>query len=115
MALIIADRVQETTTTTSTGSYTLAGATVGFRAFSSVCVDGDTVYYTAENGTDWEVGLGTWGTGNTLARTIILSSSNSGSAVNWSAGSKNVFLTVPAYQVSTFTTPDYLIATQGVI
>lgn len=115
MALVVADRVQETTSTTSTSSYSLSGAVLGFRAFSSVCVDGDTVYYTAENGTDWEVGLGTWGTGNVLARTIILSSSNSGSAVNWSAGSKNVFLTVPAFQVLTLNTPDYLIATQGVI
>jgi hypothetical protein len=115
MPLIIADRVQETTTTTSTGSYTLAGAVLGFRAFSSVCANGDTVYYTVENGTDWEVGLGTWSTGGTLARTTILSSSNSGSAVNWSAGSKNVFLTLPAFQISTFGTPDYLIATQGVI
>lgn len=115
MAQIIADRVQETSTTTSTGSYTLAGAVLGFRAFSSVCVNGDAVYYAADDGTNWEVGLGTWGTGNILARTVILSSSNSGSAVNWSAGSKNVFLTVPAFQVSTFGTPDYLIATQGVI
>lgn len=115
MAHIIADRVQETTTTTSTGSYTLAGAVLGFRAFSSVCADGDTVYYTVENGTDWEVGLGTWNTGGTIARTTILSSSNSNSAVSWSAGSKNVFLTLSAFQVSTFGTPDYLIATQGVI
>lgn len=115
MPLIIADRVQETSTTTGTGSYTLAGAAAGFRAFSSVCADGDTVFYTAENGTDWEVGLGTWATGSVLARTTILSSSNSNSAVNWSAGSKNVFLTLPAAQISTFGTPDYLIATQGVI
>jgi hypothetical protein len=115
MPLIIADRVQETSVTTGTGSYTLDGAVAGFRAFSSACANGDTAFYAVENGTDWEVGLGTWGTGSVLARTTILSSSNSNSAVSWSAGSKNVFLTVPAAQVSTFGTPDYLIATQGVI
>lgn len=115
MPQIIADRVQETSTTTGTGSYTLAGAVAGFRAFSSVCANGDTVFYTAEDGINWEVGLGTWGTGGVLARTTILSSSNSNSAVSWSAGSKNVFLTIPAAQVSTFGAPDYLIATQGVI
>lgn len=115
MPHIVADRVQETSTTTGTGSYALAGAATGFRAFGSVCSDGDTAFYTAEDGTDWEVGLGTWGAGNVLTRTTILSSSNSNSAVSWSAGSKSVFLTVPAAQVFTFGTPNYLIATQGVI
>lgn len=115
MAFIVADRVRETSTTTGTGSYTLAGPATGFRAFSYVCYDGDTVYYTAENGTDWEVGIGTWGTGNVLARTTILVSSNSDSPVDWLAGTKNVFLTVPAAQILSLGTPDYLIAAQGVI
>jgi hypothetical protein len=97
MALIVADRVKEVTTTTGTGTYTLGGAVDGFQAFSAVTVDTDTVYYAITDDTDWEVGIGTiGGTQTTLARTTILSSSNSGSAVNWGAGTKNIFLTYPA-------------------
>jgi hypothetical protein len=97
MALIVADRVKEVTTTTGTGVYTLGGAVDGFQAFSAVTVDTDTVYYAITDDTDWEVGIGTiGGTQTTLARTTILSSSNSGSAVNWGAGAKNIFLTYPA-------------------
>jgi hypothetical protein len=97
MALIVADRVKEVTTTTGTGVYTLGGAVDGFQAFSAVTVDTDTVYYAITDDTDWEVGIGTiGGTQTTLARTTILSSSNSDSAVNWGAGAKNIFLTYPA-------------------
>ena len=97
MALIVADRVKEVTTTTGTGAYTLGGAVDGFQAFSAVTVDTDTVYYAITDDTDWEVGIGTiGGTQTTLARTTILSSSNSDSAVNWGAGAKNIFLTYPA-------------------
>jgi hypothetical protein len=97
MALIVADRVKEVTTTTGTGTYTLGGAVDGFQDFSAVTVDTDTVYYAITDDTDWEVGIGTiGGTQTTLARTTILSSSNSGSAVNWGAGTKNIFLTYPA-------------------
>jgi hypothetical protein len=97
MALIVADRVKEVTTTTGTGTYTLGGAVDGFQAFSAVTVDTDTVYYAITDDTDWEVGIGTiGGTQTTLARTTILSSSNSNSAVNWGAGTKNIFLTYPA-------------------
>jgi hypothetical protein len=97
MALIVADRVKEVTTTTGTGTYTLGGAVDGFQVFSAVTVDTDTVYYAITDDTDWEVGIGTiGGTQTTLARTTILSSSNSGSAVNWGAGTKNIFLTYPA-------------------
>jgi hypothetical protein len=97
MALIVADRVKEVTTTSGTGTYTLGGAVDGFQAFSAVTVDTDTVYYAITDDTDWEVGIGTiGGTQTTLARTTILSSSNSGSAVNWGAGTKNIFLTYPA-------------------
>lgn len=98
MALVIADRVQETTTTTGTGTITLAGAVSGFQSFAAVG-DGNTTYYTIAHTTlsEWEVGLGTYtSSGTTLARTTILSSSNSGSAVNFSAGTKNVFCTLPA-------------------
>lgn len=100
MPLIIADRVRETSTTTGTGSYTLAGAVAGFRAFAAVCANADTAYYVATGGADWEVGLGTWATGGTLARTAILASSNGGAAVNWGAGTRDVFLTAPAQLLS---------------
>lgn len=100
MALVYADRVKETTATTGTGTYTLAGASTGFQAFSDALSDSDTCYYCVTDDTDWEVGLGTFtASGTTLARTSILASSNTGSAVNWSAGSKDVFITVPARQV----------------
>jgi len=96
MAFVIADRVQETTTTTGTGTYTFAGAKDGFVSFSAVG-DGNTTYYACSDGTDYEVGLGTYAlSGSTLARTTVLSSSNSNNAVNWSAGDKDVFVTLPA-------------------
>ena len=96
MATLLADRVQETTTTTGTGTVTLAGAASGFQSFAAIG-DGNSTYYTITNGTDWEVGIGTYtSSGTTLSRTTVLSSSNSGSLVSFSAGSKNVFVTYPA-------------------
>jgi hypothetical protein len=95
MALVIADRVRETSTTTGTGTLTLDGAVTGFRTFGSAIGSGNTCYYTITLGADWEVGLGTVGTG-TLARTTVLKSSNSNSAVNFGAGTKDVFVTYPA-------------------
>jgi hypothetical protein len=107
MALVLADRVKETTTTTGTGTLTLAGAVSGFQSFSAVG-NGNTTYYaiSSSGGTEWEVGIGTYtSSGTTLARTTILSSSNSGSAVNLSAGTKDVFVTLPsAYAIATATT-----------
>jgi hypothetical protein len=94
MALIVKDRVQETSTTTGTGTFTLAGAVSGFQTFSSAIGNGNTTYYTITNGTDWEVGIGT-GAAGTLSRDTILSSST-GSAISFSAGVKNVFVTYPA-------------------
>lgn len=93
MALIRADRVKETSTTTGTGTYSLAGAATGFQTFVAGIGSTNTCYYCAENGTDWEVGLGTVtdATPDTLARTRILASSNAGAAVSWGAGTKNVF------------------------
>lgn len=100
MALVIKDRVKETTTTTGTGTYTLAGAEVGFQSFSAIG-NGNTTYYTVTDGGDWEVGIGTYtASGTTLARTTILSSSNSGNAVDWSAGEKFVFVTQPSSKAS---------------
>lgn len=96
MPLVLADRVQETTTTTGTGTVTLNGATTGFQSFSAIG-NGNTTYYTISGGSEWEVGIGTYtSSGTTLARNTVLASSNSGSLVNFSAGSKNVFVTYPA-------------------
>ena len=98
MALVLADRVKETTTTTGTGTLTLAGAATGFRSFS-VVGNGNTTYYSisSSGGSEFEVGIGTYtASGTTLARTTILASSNAGSAVNLSAGTKDVFVVYPA-------------------
>jgi hypothetical protein len=97
MALILSDRVREQSTTTGAGTFTLTGAVIGFQTFSSAIGNGNTTYYTISNpGTnEWEVGVGTVSAGQ-LARTTILSSSNAGSLVNFSAGTKDVFVTYPA-------------------
>ena len=96
MPLVLADRVQETTTTTGTGAYSLAGAKTGFQSFA-VVGNGNTTYYAIFGGSDWEVGLGTYtSSGTTLSRDSILSSSNSNNAVNWPAGTKDIFITYPA-------------------
>jgi len=95
MALVVKDRVRETSTTTGTGTFTLAGAVSGFQTFSSAIGNTNTTYYTIINGTEWETGLGTVAAG-TLARTTVLESSNAGSAVNFTAGTKDVFGTYPA-------------------
>jgi hypothetical protein len=99
MALVLADRVRDTTTTTSTGTITLSGtAPTGYQNFS-VIGNGNTTYYTiAGQGTsEWEVGIGTYtSSGTTLSRTTVLASSNAGSLVVFSAGTKDVFVTYPA-------------------
>ena len=98
MALVVKDRVRETTTTTGTSTITLGGAATGFQSFS-VIGDTNTTFYTIQlaNTNEWEVGVGTYTlSGTTLSRDTILESSNGGSAVNFSAGSKDVFVTYPA-------------------
>jgi hypothetical protein len=98
MALVVKDRVRETTTTTGTGTITLGGAATGFQSFS-VIGDSNTTFYTIQlaNTNEWEVGVGTYTlSGTTLSRDTILESSNGGTAVNFSAGSKDVFVTYPA-------------------
>jgi hypothetical protein len=97
MALVLKDRVKETTTTTGTGTLTLLGAATGFQSFS-VIGDGNTTYYTIDGGTEWEVGLGTYtSSGTTLSRDTVLASSAGGTTkVTLSAGTKNVFVTYPA-------------------
>ena len=98
MPLVLADRVNETTTTTSTGTITLAGAVSGYQSFA-VIGNGNTTYYTIVHQTanEWEVGIGTYtSSGTLLSRDTVLSSSNSGSLVNFSAGTKFVFCDYPA-------------------
>ena len=98
MTLVVKDRVKETTTTTGTGPLTLGGAAAGFQSFA-VIGNGNTTYYaiTEPSTAAWEVGLGTYTlSGTILARTTVLSSSNGGSAVNFVAGIKDVFVTYPA-------------------
>jgi hypothetical protein len=98
MALVVKDRVKVTSTTTGTGTFTLGSAVLGFQNFS-VIGDGNTTYYTITGvgSSEFEVGIGTFTlSGTTLSRDTILESSNSGSAVNFSAGDKEVFVTYPA-------------------
>jgi hypothetical protein len=98
MALILADRVRETTSVTGTSSAVLLGAVTGFQSFA-VIGNGNTCYYTIsdQSGPNWEVGIGTYSTsGPTLARTTILASSNAGAIVPFPAGTKDVFVTYPA-------------------
>jgi hypothetical protein len=98
MALVLKDRVKETTTTTGTGTVTLLGASTGFQSFSAIG-NANTTYYTiaGQSGNEWEVGIGTYtASGTTLSRDTVLSSSNSGSLVSFSAGTKDVFVTYPS-------------------
>jgi hypothetical protein len=97
MALVLKDRVLETSQTSGTGTLTLAGAVIDFQSFSSAIGNGNTTYYTIADDADnqWEVGIGTVGAG-TLTRDTVLSSSNSGAKVNFGASIKNVFCDYPA-------------------
>jgi lipopolysaccharide export system protein LptA len=102
MALVIADRVRETTTTTGTGTITLAGAVANFETFTANLSNSDTTYYSIVDNTNgaFEVGLGTFtSSGTTLARTTVIASSNSNSAVNFGSGTKDVFITIPATKI----------------
>ena len=97
MAFVVADRVRETSTTTGTGTFTLAGAVIGYQSFGSAIGSGNTTYYAISNPgvNEWEVGIGTVGSG-TLARTTVLASSTGTSLVDFTAGSKDVFCTYPS-------------------
>jgi len=98
MALALNDRVKETTIVTGTGTATLLGSSIRFQPFS-VVGNGNTTYYCIADqfGSNWEVGIGTYtASGNTLARTTVLSSSNAGSLVTFTAGIKDVFVTYPS-------------------
>ena len=98
MAFVLADRVKETTTTTGTGAVTLLGASTGYQSFSAVG-NANSTYYTiaGQTSSEWEVGIGTYtSSGTTLSRDTVLASSNSGSLVTFSAGTKDVFVTYPS-------------------
>ena len=99
MALVVNDRVKVTSTTTGTGAFTLGAAQVGFETFATGIGNNNTTYYTIFNqGTnEFEVGLGTLNANSTvMTRTTIISSSNSDSVVDFAAGNKDVFCTLPA-------------------
>ena len=98
MALVISDRVKETSVTAGTGTLTLAGAMYGFQSFAAIGNGNSTYYAIYDNSTgDWEVGIGTYtSSGTTLSRTTILASSNAGSAVSFSSATKEVFVTYPS-------------------
>jgi hypothetical protein len=97
MALVLKDRVKETTTTTGTGSFSLAGAVTGYDSFGQIG-SGNTTYYAVylDGGSEWEVGIGTYTSPSTLSRDTILASSNSGSVVTFSAGQKTIWCDYPA-------------------
>jgi len=114
MAFVLADRVKETTITVGTGTITLAGASNGFQSFA-VVGDGNQTFYTivGQIVPEWEVGVGTYtASGTTLSRDNVFSSSNGGAKVNFSAGTKDVFVTYPASRnvVSTVNETDPVIS-----
>jgi hypothetical protein len=100
MALLFGDRVKDSTTTTGTGDLTLSGSSPsGYVTFNSVFgTSGTTFYYavSSSGGSEWEAGVGYLSAATTLVRQKILASSNAGAAVNFSAGTKDVFCTIPA-------------------
>lgn len=123
MALVLADRVNETTTTAGTGTVTLAGAVSGYQSFS-VIGNANTTYYTIAHQTasEWEVGIGTYtSSGTTLSRDTVLASSNSNNLVVFSAGTKNVFCDYPAGKAvyedasNNVTLPGTLAVTNGIL
>lgn len=111
MALVLADRVKETTTTTGTGAVTLLGASPGFQSFS-VVGNANTTYYciSEQAGSAWEVGIGTYtSAGTVLSRDTVLSSSNAGALVTFGAGTKDVFVTYPAEKSVNLDASDQLV------
>ena len=99
MAFVTADRVLDSSTSTGTGAFVVSGTpAAGYQTFSAVMSTNDTCYYSIQGRTtsEWEVGLGTYSSANTLTRTTVYSSSNSNAAVIFSAGTKDVFLTMAA-------------------
>lgn len=101
LSFILEDRVRENTVTTGTSAFALGGAIAGYRAFSSVLSNGDTTWYACVlPGGAWEVGVGTWITGNSLQRTTVLRSSNANALVSFAAGTKDIFIAQPAVKAN---------------
>jgi len=98
MSFVVADRVKETSTSTGTGNFTLAGAVDSFISFNSGVGTGNRTYYTIalQGGSEFEVGIGTLSGSTTLVRDTVITSSNSDNLVNFSAGTKDVFVAQPA-------------------
>lgn len=96
MVFVINDRVKETTSTTGTGTVTLAGAQLGFQSFSSGIGSSNSTYYTIALGNEWEVGIGTVTNATTFTRDSVISSSNASSLVSFSTGVKDIFCALPA-------------------
>ena len=117
MALQLADRVQQTGTANTTVSFNLSGSVSGYQSFSSAITTGNTTYYAASDGTNWEVGIGTLTSSSLLTRTTIISSSNSGSAVSTFGSSINIFVTQPAENTVVSSnnpgTSGYVLTSQG--
>lgn len=99
---VLADRVRETNTVTGTGAVTLGGSVAGFQTFSAVLTNGQTTWYAIIDNTAnaWEVGLGTWNTGNTLTRTTVLASTNANALVSFAGNACDCFIDIPAYAIS---------------
>lgn len=96
MAFVINDRVKETTSTLGTGAVTLSGAQQGFQSFSSGIGAGNSTYYTIALGSQWEVGIGTLTNATTFTRDSVISSNNANALVSFAAGSKDIFVSLPA-------------------
>ena len=101
MALVLADRCQETTSTTGTGSFTLTGAVLGYQTYLAGIGNGNKTYYTAveQASSNWEIGIGSLSSGTTLSRDTIIASSNAGAIVTFGSGVKNVFVDMPSEMV----------------
>ena len=110
---LVHDRVKETTTSTGTGSITLAGAVTQFVALSSRYAINDSLTYAivGQSGTEWETGIGHLSASNTLVRDVVSQSSNADTLVNFSAGTKDVFITVSAAKINDLTTKGKVLAT----
>ena len=114
MAFVLANRVLETSTTTGTGTITLAGAVSTYQSFSSGIGNANTTYYVIahQSASEWEMGIGTYtSSGSTLSRDTVITSSNSGSLVNFSAGTKNVYCDSPASRTVFQDNNGYIITT----
>ena len=100
MSITLNDRTRETSTTTGTGAVTLGGAPASYQPFSAALSNGATTWYCIANtgANEWEVGSGVFTAPSTLTRAVVLSSSNGNALVNFSAGTKDVFVTIPAGQ-----------------